>query len=139
MDQMSAGPFRLIDATGEPRDIWVGEHRLPKVPAPTVIRGRSRLDGHVTVVAGEGAQPIRCIDQAIVVGVVNVPECLPGVLYLVSPRTMAEFPQRDDFVAPSAYFFPDRSRGRRVLVEVTRDPFGGSTAGAVDLNVLLNQ
>ena len=101
----------LINLTGKPIYVHVGDKvkRLPEGPTPhliTLASGSTPLN--VTVPSKKGKKQhhgeIRVDSRDGEVLTCGEPPQLDDVLYLVTPETMYEYPDRTDFVTPASYY-----------------------------------
>lgn len=106
------GPPVLINATGRPVYVLVNDKpkALPTAPTPELIGHREELgEIEISVLSKKGkikGTTTLQLDGADSPSfIINDPERIDGVLYLVEPDILSAFPHREDFVAPSRYTF----------------------------------
>ena len=100
----------LINLTGKPIYVHVGDKvkRLPEGPMPHLIAlARGSVPLNITVPSKNGKKQhhgeIRVDSRDGDVLTCGEPPQLDDVLYLVTPETMYEYPDRTDFVTPASY------------------------------------
>lgn len=138
-------PVRLLNATGKPVHVEVSGRLvlLPEADEPILLQFHSDKDSvpFPVVVDGlesAGSAGLRFMPTVKEIGVLHCPVRQDGVFYLVSEMVVAQFPDRDDFVLPALWGWPDkRSRkkygARSVLLAVTRTPYAVASGKTVQI------
>lgn len=138
---------RLVNATGEPVFVLVAGKpvRLEQTDVPVLLQFHPHKHGYpwpVTVVDGGPVAEMDFLPDAQEIGILSCPPRRDGVVYLVAPDILLQFPDRDDFVT-AALFQSVKPRkdgkvakpGRRrwVLIGVTRQAWATTGPDTVTL------
>jgi len=146
MSKKTSKPDKVFLLNATDSDVWIRDgkkkQKLPRVTPVTLLSSPSREDV-VTLDVGDVNDDKFAASVEFYSGVQNLgileglPPEMAGVLYLVDPETIVEFPWRVDFVAPAIWGIrfkkakKGKKKGKRermfsVLIGVTRTPWAVS-------------
>jgi hypothetical protein len=105
--------------------------KLHRAPAPVLLHSaKDKSDTPLSVnrePSGDATE-LDFYTREAVIGILHEPVEYPGVLYLVEPEVIQEFPHRADFVTPALFGMKRSAKKKRFkmrdyLIAVTRTPY----------------